>query len=131
MGPNVQGCFDALHAQLDEVIGRDLPVEVYQAAAADFPKPRDFAYCHTALVDGVWLIGTAPKLEHAESNRVIALLAHEFAHALLLDQGATEHTEREADEMAETLFDLPISYDVEDVQTIGDGVRPRPPYLPA
>ena len=112
------------------MLGRPLQVAIYEAAAREFPKPRDFAYCHTVPESGTWLIGVAPKLSEQSLERIQALLMHEIAHAVLLDEGAADHTERDADEMAEALFGTQLSYDREDVQTTGHGTHPRPEHLP-
>jgi hypothetical protein len=56
-------------------------------------------------------------------------LLHELAHVHLLQLGIEDHTEREADEVAKTLWGITIRYDAEDVQTIGPGTSPRPAHL--
>jgi predicted SprT family Zn-dependent metalloprotease len=60
---------------------------------------------------------------------VEGILMHEMAHAILMQMGDHEHSEREADETAEEVFGKRISYDREDVQTTGTGIHPRPLHL--
>jgi hypothetical protein len=132
-GPRVQAVFDELLAlaRADPESHR-LHALVYKAPARDFPKNRNYAYCQVEPVNSVYLIGTAPKMEVGGLNRIIALLAHEIAHALLLHRGLNDHSERDADELAEALFDIEIYYDSADIQTLDGyrGTRPRPDHLP-
>ncbi len=89
---------------------------------------RGFAFCEEAD-DGSYEIHVAPKLTFSSVHRMEGLIAHEFGHAILLHIGVDDHTERDADRMAEQTFGVKISYDTEDVQTTAYGVRPRPAYL--
>ena len=90
--------------------------------------PRGFAFCEECD-DGSYEIHVAPKLMHSSVHRMEGLIAHEYGHAILLHIGVDDHTERDADRMAEQTFGVKISYDAEDVQTTAYGVRPRPAYL--
>jgi hypothetical protein len=128
VGKRVARVFDLL---LDEV-NEHYPLRacVFVADATHFPEDRSFAYCETRPVRGVYRIGVAPKLESQPASRIIALLMHELAHAVLLFQGIADHSERDADKVAEAIFDMQISYDEMDVQTLKKGRRPRPSHLP-
>lgn len=123
--------FDTLRYELNAAMDDAPMVEVYVAPAADFPGDRDYAYCHTEPdAQGFYRVGTAPKMEEAVDSRAYALIAHEIGHAVLLHAGIPTHSEKEADQMAEALFDMQISYDADDVQTLDAGQRPRPAHLP-
>jgi hypothetical protein len=54
---------------------------------------------------------------------------HELAHAVLSQAGEEDHSEQDADDLAEELFGHRISYDKDDVQTLGKGRYPRPDWL--
>ena len=96
--------------------------------AEDFPARRDFAMC--GLVEpGTAEIIVAPKIEREPDDVIHALLRHELAHAILLYAGHADHSEKQADALAEQLWGDPISYDERDVQTIGPGRRTRPARL--
>ncbi len=95
--------------------------------AAEFPRARNFAYC---LNERPPVVVVAPKLADQDDARIIALLAHELGHALIFGAGNDTHPERSADIVAEEMFGIRISYDAQDVQTIGPGARPRPAHLP-
>lgn len=105
----------------------DVPIVI--GRASDFPKPRDYAYCEL-LPSGDIRIVVAPKFADAPAHRQDALICHERGHAALMILEQFEHTERDADAMAEALFNVEISYDADDVQTTGHGTRPRPNHLP-
>ena len=108
----------------------DLDVTLKIGKASEFPKPRDYAYCAS---DGDRAVITvAPKMLRAARHRQTALLRHELAHAYLMAQGLP-HSERECDEVAERLFDAPIYYDADLVQTTRKDAakhRRRPAHLP-
>jgi len=128
----LRATFDTLLSSASAFVDKPILADIYIAPAADFPNARDFAYCH---VEPDWagkrLIGVAPKLEVQKAERVVALLMHEIAHAALMQMGVPDHSEREADQMAEALWDVPLYYDSEYVQTLREGgIRPRPSHLP-
>jgi hypothetical protein len=81
-----------------------------------------------ACTDGhtVWV---RPKLLTQEPARVDGIFMHELAHCWCIQNGHAEHTERECDDVAKELFGVTLSYDEDDVQTTGEGVRPRPKHL--
>ena len=99
-------------------------VEIVVGEAREFPQPRDFAYCTAAPQ-----ITVRPTLHEQAKHRIRAVLAHEFAHAYLL-QRSVAHTERQCDALANVMFGVVIRYDRDDVQTIATrGVAPRPSRL--
>jgi len=104
--------------------GIDLQVSVLIDHVGDYPKARDYA---KTTGDVVYL---SPKIYRASEDRVQGLLRHELAHALLMQNGDYDHSERYADEIAECFCGSPIYYDIDDVQCISGGIRPRPHYLP-
>lgn len=70
-----------------------------------------------------------PKLLRMPAENQVGVILHELSHVSLLQRGHEKHTEREADKLAEQFWGYPISYDKDDIQTIGSGKRPRPAYL--
>ena len=108
----------------------NLDVSLVVGEAADFPARRDYAYC--AWDGNKAVITVAPKLARAGVHRQTALIRHELAHAYLMAQDL-DHTERECDEVAESLFGDPIYYDADLVQTTSKARgkhRRRPSHLP-
>lgn len=89
-----------------------------------YPKPRDYA---KTTGDCIYF---SPKILKASRERIEGLLRHEFGHVLLMNIGNYDHSEREADVVAERFLGKNIYYDDEDVQTIAFGTRPRPNHLP-
>jgi hypothetical protein len=92
---------------------------------SEFPKARSFAYFDPNTFE----IVVAPKIEKQPWDRIEALLAHEFGHAVLCAYGMMDHTEREADEMAARIVGKRVRYDLDDVQSLKRGVRVRPARL--
>lgn len=93
---------------------------------AQFPKPRDYAFC--VPLGGRQEIVVSPKIFSASRDRQEGLIQHELGHAMLMALGRP-HTERQCDAFAEETFGSRIYYDVDDVQTTAGGARPRPPHL--
>lgn len=120
----IENALDDLLDSLYRTHGIDLQVSVLIDHIGDYPKARDYA---KTTGDVVYL---SPKIYSASEDRVQGLLRHELAHALLMQNGDYDHSERYADEIAEFCFGSPIYYDTEDIQCISGGVRPRPHYLP-
>lgn len=131
----VRSCFDSLLSFVQEqypdlvcslVVSEDAGLRGGQHCA------RAYAYC-TDLPDGSFAIHVAPKMDEADDSRIDGLMRHELSHAVLLYTGDLEHTERDADEIAEELFGAPLYYDQDDVQTTDPSApgarRPRPDYL--
>lgn len=90
---------------------------------------RAHAWCTTPR-GGRCTVEVAPKLEDRAFKSICGVLAHELGHAYLLQSGAEEHSERDADDAAELLFGHVIRYDADEVQTWGSGRSPRPAHLP-
>lgn len=89
----------------------------------DFPAPRDHGFTDGRTVT------VAPKLARAHPRRVLGLLAHELGHVAAIQSGYADHSEDEADALAEVILGLSVGYDAEDVQSAGLR-RKRPRYLP-
>jgi hypothetical protein len=135
VSPRVQACFDALLSSVQEQYpSLSCTIEVDESAGerGGHACTRAYAFCED-LDDGSFRIAVARKMNDAEDSRVEGLLRHELAHAVLLHGGDLEHTERDADEVAEALFGSPLYYDEDDVQTTDPSApgarRPRPEYL--
>lgn len=131
----VQACFDALLSSVQEQypsLSCTLRVDSKAGQRDGQACARAYAFCED-LDDGSFRIAIAAKMNDADDSRVEGLLRHELAHAVLLHGGDMEHTERDADEVAEELFGSPLFYDDEDVQTTDQSApgarRPRPAYL--
>lgn len=103
-----------------------------------FNSPRGYA---TTLVMGGdrFHLRVAEKFLTADLDRQDAILRHEIGHivdfsipsATLLEwcPGIASTPERRADEIAAWLWGDRINYDAEDIQTLRDGVHPRPERL--
>ena len=135
LSDRVQACFDALLSSVQEQypsLSCTLRVDSKAGQRDGQACARAYAFCED-LDDGSFRIAVAAKMNDADDSRVEGLLRHEMAHAVLLHGGDMEHTERDADEVAEELFGSPLFYDDEDVQTTDQsapGARhPRPAYL--
>ena len=134
----VQACFDALLASVQEQYpSLRCTIEVDESAGERGGRActRAYAFCED-LEDGAFRIAVAHKMNEpsiTDDSRIEGLLRHELAHAVLLHTGDLEHTERDADDVAEALFSSPLYYDEEDVQTTDPSApgarRPRPFYL--
>jgi hypothetical protein len=94
-----------------------------EKALAGRTEKRAYAACSGTQ------IYVATKIYDAPMPRVEGILMHEMAHAILMQMGDYDHSERAADEMAEEVFGQRINYDKEDVQTTGKGTHPRPAHL--
>lgn len=99
-------------------------VTLHQGKASEFPETRNMAYCTSEL-----RIYCAPKMDHARIDQIQGVLMHEFGHALAFACGHDHHGERDADEIAETLFGCRIYYDDDLIQSTRSGARPRPRHL--
>jgi len=131
----VRAAFDALLSSVQEQypsLSCTLEVDAKAGQRDGQACARAYAFCED-LDDGSFRIAVAAKMNDADDSRVEGLLRHELAHAVLLHGGDMEHTERDADEVAEELFGSPLFYDDEDVQTTDQSApgarRPRPAYL--
>ena len=128
----LRSCFRRL---LDQVRAQpafaSLRVSLEIGQASEFPAPRDYAYCQT-LGPMHYRIVFAPKISKASQGRMEGLLMHELAHAMGNALGVQEHGEKNADKLAEHVFQKPIYYDDEDVQTTSKKAarkRIRPSHL--
>lgn len=94
----------------------------------NFPEERSFAYT-VRKGPKRYDIFVARDIGQYPIEREEGVLAHEFGHVYLWETDSADHSERDADTAAEAIFKLKISYDGNDVQTTGRGVRPRPAHL--
>lgn len=125
----VSATFLRLHSRASAVAGPFFEVCLSVGKKSEFPKARNMAYCHHDEESRHLTIVVAPKLFQGDAERIEGVLRHEFGHALLFFWGYPDHGERDADNVAEHVFELPIYYDRETVQTIRGGTRPRPAHL--
>lgn len=116
--------FQRMIDHIYEEHGLDVTVNLVFDYTGSYPKPRDFAKTTGTT------IYISPKILGCDVDRVRGLLYHELGHVLLMQQGDYDHSEEYADYVAELCFQTPIFYDDEDVQTVGEGARPRPEHLP-
>jgi len=116
--------FKHLKTVAEAVLGYSLDVELEIDYVDRYPNVRDFA---KTTGDVVYF---SPKILKASFFRMDGLMRHEFAHVIFMSQGDYDHSEREADLLAEAVFGGYIFYDEQDVQTTFRGKRPRPSYLP-
>ena len=85
------------------------------------------------------VLGGAPKLNKQSDDRIRALIRHELGHAVeaLYSYSTVQRRigvpiltpERYADAVAQEIWGDTIRYDADDVQTLGEGVSPRPRRL--
>lgn len=125
----VSDIFHRLYNRASEVAGPYFEVCLSTGEASEFPLERNMAYCHRDDKTGELDIVVAPKLLDGDKARIEGVLRHEFGHALLFYFGHRDHSERDADGVAEQVFGRPIYYDHDTVQTLRAGLRPRPAYL--
>lgn len=123
LGPNE--LFDELveHVQTEYPEFRCKLVVDNEKALAGRKEKRAYAAC-----DGK-KVYVATKIYDAHMDNVEGILMHELAHALLMQHGDEDHSEQDADDVAEEVFGRRISYDKNDVQTVGKGRYPRPEHL--
>jgi hypothetical protein len=97
-----------------------------------FESKRGFA---TLTYDGSsFHLKLSEKLFFQSEDRCDAIVRHEIGHIIDLAQidlppGLPATPERRADAIAEFIWDLPLLYDEEEVQSLSGGVRPRPIHL--
>lgn len=108
----------------ESVLGHDVKAKVSLDFQGRYPKDRDYAKTNG------FTIYFSPKILDCEDHRVEGLLRHELGHIILMQAGLLNHSERDADTIAEFCFGLPIYYDSSDIQSIKEGNYPRPNHLP-
>ena len=90
----------------------------------DYPNERDFA-----KTDG-YSIYFSPKIRTASPEQVKGLVRHEIAHVIYIQQGVS-HSETDADGLAEAIYQEPLYYDRQGIQTTEpQRDRTRPVHLP-
>lgn len=119
-----RAAFASLRAAAAARFPRAAVVRFRYGRESEFPRKRNYAYCVDDPSGPVIVL--APKARRASAERVLGVLAHEFGHALAFLAGVPGHSERDADAIAEQAFGVRIAYDKDDVQTVGEGARPRP-----
>lgn len=120
----IERCFTKLVNTVNKKLDHPLSVTLVIDYNGNYPRKRDYA-----KTDGDFIY-LSPKIFKCRKDRLEGLLRHELAHVLYMQNGNYDHTEVEADNLAEIVFNSPIYYDADDVQTINTGKRPRPYYLP-
>jgi predicted metal-dependent peptidase len=122
----IKKIFEKLRKEVELVLSCHFHIKCNIDYEGKYPKKRDYAMTSG---EEVFL---SPKILKADVNRVQGLLRHELGHAVLMQAGLYEHSERQVDKLAEVLFGDVIYYDQDDIQTINskNGVSPRPSYLP-
>jgi len=114
----------------------DLAVRVDIGPGTEFPEERDYAYCEDCA-DYIRIV-VAPDFGDLTYSQIQGVLRHELAHAVELELGdelgqiwhsLPRGAERRADAIARRIWDDPIRYDIQDIQTIGHGKSLRPTYL--
>ena len=130
----VAAIFATERAQAAVIFPRLRGVILEQSKAAG-KGARQFAYFDYQD----YILGVAPKLERQSNDRIRALIRHELGHAVeaLYAYSTVERRigvpiltpERYADAVARGIWGDTIRYDADDVQTLGEGVSPRPRRL--
>ncbi len=116
-----------------------LEVELEIGPRPEFPCARDYAYAEH-LYDNSIKIVVAPDFHKLSDLNQEAILRHELAHAIEFSLGfkrtnyefgplLARTPERRADQIAELVWEEPILYDKSDLQTLDQGVYPRPERL--
>ena len=144
--PYHEKAYRRLHRDARDVAGAGFRVPLLVGEPHQFPERRNMAYCvYKDAGDGTRSIAivVAPKLCRGNEARIEAILRHELAHAIEFHVGEAElhemaaadgirlpkGIERRADRVAEIIWDDPIHYDRDLVQTLERGQRPRPRHL--
>jgi hypothetical protein len=108
----------------------DVPRLKVQILRKRYPMRETGTYRDVAYVT---VGGDTPRLVVVERllrmprENVLGVLLHEFGH--LVDTSDAPGAERRADRIAERVSGMRISYDADDLQTVGEGTRPRPAHL--
>lgn len=116
-----------------------LKVDLEIGPRPEFPCARDYAYCEH-LHDKTIRVVVAPDFSKLSDVQQEAILRHELAHAIEFALGIKRTNyefgpllartpERRADQIAELVWEEPILYDKSDLQTLDQGVYPRPERL--
>jgi len=130
-----------IFASLCRLMSKDWPgihVKLYlDENEKNFTRFRQLAYA--VKDEGKLEVAISPKLESMSHLIILGVLAHELGHILDFSVPRAqlaffcgklpETPERRADVIAEAVFGFGISYDKNDIQTIGSGTRPRPERL--
>ena len=134
--------FNSHKKDAEQLLGRPVSISFGMGSPSLFPQVRQIAL--TELQTGPKArIHFAPKFSLLNEDMAIAVLRHEFGHALahilgvpFLSEQLGEnldmyYTERGADRIAELIWNEPIFYDYYFlIQNHSSGHRPRPLSLP-
>jgi hypothetical protein len=140
--PEVRPIFESAKAHVERFVGKPLDLHFMYGWVGEFPEKRDYAYC-SKIDHDTSLIVVAPKMKLVGADRVKAVIRHEIGHALdfllprrevdsiFLSRGLDPIStpERRADKLAEIIWDQPIYYDDQLVQSLSKGIKPRPKHL--
>jgi hypothetical protein len=126
---SVSNFFDLVLSDLDEINDIDCDIIVRIGGDFEFSKKRDQAFTILPRSKGTHIIVVAPKLVDSDDSRIQAVMRHEIAHALFHHDENFNHSEQDADDLAESIWGDRIYYDDDDVQTLDFGKYPRPEYL--
>jgi hypothetical protein len=121
--------------ELVKVAAKDMEPVKYTRLVADptvHTTPR--AYGMAGIEDGWPVIKVAPELADQPASVILGVLAHEIGHILIMlgreaMRSGYDSSERQADEVAESVFGKKIFYNENGVQCAGRGARgkrPRP-----
>lgn len=149
--------FCRLHEHVERKCGR-LVLAFGLGPAEYYPQERNYAFyvepkhAHHFGADGqTGLILVGPRMLSATKDRCEAILRHEFGHAVdlqaerlpegfpylsgpagnlsVLPGSHVVGSERRADAIAHSLWGVPILYDSCTLQSLKNGVTPRPTFL--
>lgn len=120
----IRELFSQRLSQMNKKLGTSYRVYILLDLVGEYPKARDYAQCTRTSVY------VSRKMTGAPASRVDGILMHELGHIALMREGILDHSEREADIIAEYCFGQPIYYDKDGVQSSSEGVTPRPKSLP-
>ena len=120
----------------DRVGEIDVTLEV--GKHSEFPEERNYAYCEISG-DEIRIV-IAPDFTDLCPIKQEAILRHELAHAIEFRLGLprtnyefgpmlSRTPERRADDVAQLLWGDPILYDENLIQTLDQGIYPRPAKL--
>ena len=111
------------NSQINSMGNDKISAKLVEGRIEEFPKDRDFAY---ACTDS-FVITVSPRLKRQKISRIIGLIRHELGHLCLSNY--PNHSEQQADDIAEEIWGDKIYYDAESVQTIVPLNYPRPRHI--
>jgi hypothetical protein len=106
----------------------DIEILLSLGSQSEFPNKRDFAYS-TMRNSHCGIVVFSPLFWKENKKTIIAIFRHELAHIIYNSEGDFEHSEQDADDLAEDIWGDRIYYDDDDIQTLNIGKYPRPEHL--